>query len=51
MTKVNSAVRVYVDVAIEKGPQQRLPIIIGFKRGAGHVLCTAFHNKAQVECG
>lgn len=48
MTKVNSAVRVYVDAAVEKGPQQRLPIIIGFKHGAGHVLCTAFHNKAQV---
>ncbi|HQU46695.1 MAG TPA: hypothetical protein PK867_28070 [Pirellulales bacterium] len=48
MTKVNSAARVYVDAAIEKGPQQRLPIIVGFTHGAGHVLCTAFHNKAQV---
>jgi hypothetical protein len=38
MTKVNSAVRVYVDAAIEKGPKQRLPIIIGFKYGAGRVL-------------
>lgn len=48
MTKVNSAVRVYVDAAVDKGPEQRLPIVIGFKHGDGHVLCTAFHNKAQV---
>lgn len=48
MTKVNSAVRVYLEAAIEKGPHQRLPIIVGFKYGRGNVLCTGFHNKAQV---
>ena len=48
MTKVDSSVRVYVDCAATRGPEQRLPVIIGFRHGRGHVLCTAFHNKAQV---
>ncbi|HEX7446368.1 MAG TPA: hypothetical protein VF306_02420 [Pirellulales bacterium] len=25
-----------------------MPIVVGFRHGDGHVLCTSFHNKAQV---
>ncbi len=41
LTNVNSAVRVYVEAAAGKGLQQRLPIIIGFNHGRGHVLYTS----------
>ena len=50
LVRVDSAVHVYL-AATGRGSAKAssgLPIVVGFRRGEGNVLCTSFHNKAQV---
>lgn len=49
MQPLDSSARVYV-AAVAGGSANAsagLPIVVGFRYGQGHVLCTSFHNKAQ----
>lgn len=50
IVRVDSSVRVYL-AATGGGSAKAaraMPIVVGFRHGDGHVLCTSFHNKAQV---
>ena len=49
MQPLDSSVRVYLAAAGggSANASAGLPIVVGFRYGQGHVLCTSFHNKAQ----
>ena len=51
ITELAKSVRVYVRGSVYQtasGEPAKLPIVVGFEHGKGHVLCTCFHNEAQV---